>query len=279
MVAHGSTAKGNDQVRIEVSVKALDPSIEVIAPARLWRLSRSEEIENAKQRNGIPVSARPREPVFHRRKPLGPLPSECGLVGDCWREPPEEVYWLTKSPGEAPERAAPNACVEIVVQPGRSGPDQRRQRWVWLGRSRVCRPLPAHMASGALTWSRTGWWASSPRDVYEAPAARHAAHAAHAGTAEDGPSRRLRATYLRAGCETTPDLVYNGLWFTPMREAIDALVMQVAERVTGVIRLKLFKGSCRVVGRQSARMYEPRPGDLRGRRQLRSLRRRRFVKI
>jgi len=244
VVAHGCTAKGNDQVRIEVSVKALDPSIKVVAPARHWRLSRSEEIEYAKQRN-IPVQASLESP-YSTDVNLWGRSVECGPLEDCWQEPPEEVYWLTKSPGEAPD--AP-AYVEIEFNQG----VPVRINGVEMGLVELIQSLQTIAGAhgvGRVDMVENRLMGIKSREVYEAPAAV-TLHAAHAELQKMVTSRDFERLTAELGVKYA-DLVYNGLWFTPMREAIDALVMKVQERVTGVIRLKLFKGSCTVVGRQSA---------------------------
>src|SRR5438132_4978657 len=103
-IAHGCTGKGNDQVRIDVTARALNPAIKVIAPARDWGMTRSEEIEYARDRN-IPVSATAESP-YSTDSNLWGRSIECGVLEDAWTEPPEDIYTLTKAPRECPDEPA-----------------------------------------------------------------------------------------------------------------------------------------------------------------------------
>jgi argininosuccinate synthase len=243
MIAHGCTAKGNDQVRMDVSARALDPSLEVVAPAREWGMTRPDEIEYARK-HGIVVPTTVESP-YSTDSNLWGRSIECGVLEDPWTEPPEEIYALTKSPTECPDVPA---YVEVDFEAG-----------VPLQVNGVAMPLTELINSldtiagahgvGRIDMVENRLVGIKSREIYEAPAAT-VLHTAH---------RELEALVLPKDLErlkddlgrTYADLVYNGLWFTPTREAIDAFVGKVQERVTGTVRLKLYRGDCRVVGRKS----------------------------
>ena len=242
-IAHGCTGKGNDQVRIDVSARALNPEIRVIAPAREWNMSRPDEIEYARQR-GIPVPATKASP-YSTDENLWGRSIECGVLEDPWIEPPEEIYALTRSPADAPDVPA---YVELEFAKG-----------VPIQVNGVGMSFPELIASletiagahgvGRVDMLENRLVGIKSREIYEAPAAV-VLHAAHRELENMVTPRELQRLKRRLS-QTYADLVYDGLWFTQTREAIDAFVANVQRRVTGTVRLKLFKGDCRVVGRKS----------------------------
>ena len=242
-IAHGCTAKGNDQVRIDVSVRALDPEIAVIAPARVWGMTRGQEIEYARLRN-VPVPVT-KSSTYSTDQNLWGRSVECGVLEDPWNEPPEEIYTLTKSPAQAPDTGA---YVEIEWERG-----------VPVSVNGVAMPLTELIDSletiagghgvGRIDVVENRLVGIKSREIYEAPAGLvlHAAHRELEGLVVPKDLHRLK----RRLSQEYADIVYNGLWFSPTREAIDAFVRNVQQRVTGTVRLKLYKGDCRVVGRKS----------------------------
>jgi argininosuccinate synthase len=242
-IAHGCTGKGNDQVRIDVSARALEPQVTVIAPARIWGLTRPEEIQYAKERN-IPVPATVDSP-YSTDTNLWGRSIECGCLEDPWCEPPDDIYLLTKSPADAPD--AP-AYVEIEFEQG----VPVKINGVAMGLVELITSLETIAGAhgvGRLDMVENRLVGIKSREIYEAPAAV-ALHTAHRELETLVIPRDLERLKRQLGT-VYADLVYNGLWFTPTREAIDAFVAKVQERVTGVVRLKFFKGDCRVVGRKS----------------------------
>jgi len=242
-IAHGCTGKGNDQVRIDVSARALEPQVKVIAPARIWGLTRPEEIQYAKERN-IPVPATVDSP-YSTDTNLWGRSIECGCLEDPWCEPPEEIYLLTKSPADAPDTPA---YVEIEFEKG----VPVRINGVSMGLVELITSLETIAGAhgvGRLDMVENRLVGIKSREIYEAPAAV-ALHTAHKELETMVIPRDLERLKRQLGA-VYADLVYNGLWFTPAREAIDAFVAKVQERVTGTVRLKFFKGDCRVVGRKS----------------------------
>jgi argininosuccinate synthase len=242
-IAHGCTGKGNDQVRIDVSARAIDPKIEVIAPARVWGMTRPEEIEYARVRN-VPVPTTKSSP-YSTDENLWGRSIECGILEDPWNEPPDDIYSLTKSPAEAPD--AP-AYVEIEWEKG-----------VPVAVNGVAMPLTELIGSletiagvhgiGRIDMVENRLVGIKSREIYEAPAGivLHNAHRELEGMVIPKDLQRLKQRLS----QEYADIVYNGLWFAPTREAIDAFVANVQQKVTGTVRLKLFKGDCRVVGRKS----------------------------
>ncbi|MEO5741066.1 MAG: argininosuccinate synthase [Vicinamibacterales bacterium] len=242
-IAHGCTGKGNDQVRIEVSARAIDPAISVIAPAREWGMTRSDEIAYARARN-VSVPTTLASPYSTDQNIWG-RSIECGVLEDPWQEPPDDIYTLTKASAEAP--AVP-AYVEIEWQNG-----------VPTAVNGVEMPLVELIDSletiagvhgvGRIDMVENRLVGIKSREIYEAPAALvlHQAHRELEGLVI--PKDLQRVKYRLS--QEYADIVYNGLWFSPMRSAIDAFMQNIQPRVTGTIRLKLYKGDCRIVGRQS----------------------------
>jgi argininosuccinate synthase len=243
-IAHGSTAKGHGQGRIEGSVRAIDPAIALIAPAREWGMTRPDEIEYARVRN-VPVPATASAPYSADRNLWGRSVA-AGVLEDPWNEPPDEIYTLTKPPAQAPDIPA---YVEIEWEKG-----------VPTAINGIPMPLTDLIDSletiagvhgvGRIDMVENRLAGIKSREVYEAPAAiaLHAAHRELEGLVVSADLQRLKQ---RLSHEYA-DLIYNGLWFSPAREALDAFVQSVQRRVTGIVRLKLFKGDFRVVGRKSA---------------------------
>jgi argininosuccinate synthase len=242
-IAHGCTGKGNDQVRLDVSSRALNPAIRVIAPAREWGMTRPDEIEYARER-GIPVPATIESP-YSTDANLWGRSIECGVLEDPWCEPPDEIYTLTRSPAECPDEPAYlevefEAGVPVKINGVPMGPVEL------IGSVETI--AGAH-GVGRIDMVENRLVGIKSREIYEAPAAV-VLHAAHKELQKLVIPRDLERVAHDMG-RLYADLVYNGLWFTPTRDAIDAFAAKIQERVTGTIRVKLFKGTCAVVGRRS----------------------------
>ena len=249
IIAHGCTGKGNDQVRMDVSARALNPDIRVVAPAREWGMTRPDEIEYARA-HGIPIPASVDNP-YSTDANLWGRSIECGVLEDPWVEPPEEIYMLTKAPEECPD--AP-AYVEVEFEAG----VPTKVNGVAMPLTELINSLDTIAGAhgvGRIDMLENRLVGIKSREIYEAPAATllHVAHRELEAIVIPKDLERLKHDMGR----TYADLVYNGLWFTPAREAIDAFVAKVQERVNGVTRLKLYRGDCRVVGRKSPNaLYE-----------------------
>jgi len=242
-IAHGCTGKGNDQVRIDVSARALEPGIRVIAPAREWGMTRPDEIEYARAR-GIPVPVTVASP-YSTDANLWGRSIECGVLEDPWTEPPDDVYSMTKDPAGCPD--AP-AYIELAFDKG-----------VPVAVNGVSMPFTEVIASvgtiagshgvGRIDMVENRLVGIKSREIYEAPAAV-VLHMAHRELENFVSPRDLSRLKQELSLKYA-DMVYNGVWFSPVREAIDAFVATIQPKVTGTIRLRLFKGTCTVVGRKS----------------------------
>ncbi len=242
-IAHGCTGKGNDQVRLDVSSRALNPGIKVIAPARVWGMTRPQEIEYARKR-GLPIPVTIESP-YSTDSNLWGRSIECGVLEDPWTEPPDDIYTLTKSPGACPDQPA---YVEIEFDRG----VPLKVNGVELPFVELIDSLSTIAGThgvGRIDMVENRLVGIKSREIYEAPAAV-VLHAAHKELETFVSPKDLERVKRELSLKYA-DLVYNGLWFTPLREALDAFVAKTQERVAGVIRLKLFKGTCTVVGRRS----------------------------
>jgi len=242
-IAHGCVGKNNDQVRIEVSARALDASLKIIAVGREWNMSRAQAVEYARARNiQLPGTAAGPYSVDAN---LWGRSVECGVLEDPWVEPPEDAYALTRPPQHGPDQPA---YVEIEFEAG----VPVRTNGVEMTFLELVESLEiiagAH-GVGRIDMLENRLVGIKSREIYEAPAAvpLHIAHQELEKLVIARDLERIKHDLSRVYA----DLIYNGLWFSHTREAIDALVKSIQPRVTGAIRLKLFKGDCRVVGRKS----------------------------
>jgi argininosuccinate synthase len=241
-VAHGCTGKGNDQVRFEVSTRALAPDLDVVAPVRSWGMTREEAIHYADDHD-IPITAT-REKVYSIDDNLWGRAIECGEMEDPWAVPPPGVWLLTR-----PTAAEP---ADVVLGFDRGVPVA--VDGVELGPAAVVDTLNQRI--GAYGWGRIDIVENrrvgiKSRETYEGPASL-ALMMAHA----DLESICLERDLQREKSRLEPryaELVYDGLWFSPLKQALDAFVDESQRFVTGEVRLRLSPGSCRVTGRRSPR--------------------------
>ena len=242
-VAHGCTGKGNDQVRFEVSVAALAPELKVIAPAREWGMTRQETINYA-QRYGIPVPITAESP-YSIDENLWGKSIECGVLENPWVEPPEEVFTWTKSPDTAPD--APG-YVEIGFERGIPVTLDGQKM---AGDSLIQRlnQVAGEHSVGRIDHLESRLVGIKSREIYEAPAAVVLLKAHLALEALTLSKDQMR--FKQKVAQEYADLIYNGLWFTALHQDLAAYVQSSQRFVSGEVRLKLFKGSCQVVGRKS----------------------------
>jgi argininosuccinate synthase len=240
-VGHGCTGKGNDQVRFEVATAALAPDLEVIAPVRGWGLTREQSIEYAERWN-IPITVTKSSPYSIDQNLWGRT-IECGILEDPWEQPPEEVYELTTPTATEP--------VEITIRFEKGLPvalDGRR-----MGLASLIGEVDRVV--GSYGWGRIDMVENrrvgiKSREVYECPGAL-ALLMAHADLEDLTLERDL--AHEKARLEPRyAELVYDGLWFSPLKEALDAFVDKSQEFVTGDVRLRCeLPGRCIVAGRRS----------------------------
>ncbi|MFN3976089.1 MAG: argininosuccinate synthase [Aquificaceae bacterium] len=245
-VAHGSTGKGNDQVRFELSVWALNPDIEVLAPVREWEFkSREEEVEYA-LRHQIPVKATKDKP-YSIDKNLWGISIECGPLEDPWEEPPEDAFEWTTSPQNAPEEPV---YIEIEfeegVPVGLMGKRYERLNQLILDLNIIA----GRHGVGRIDMVENRLVGIKSREVYEAPGALvlYEAYRELLSLVLDRFTFHYFLTHIP---HEYAKVVYEGLWFSPLREAMDAFTSQLAKYVNGKVRLKLYKGHVQVVGRSS----------------------------
>ena len=242
-VAHGCTGKGNDQVRFDVSFNALAPDLKVIAPAREWGMTREETIKYA-ERYGIPLPITVASP-YSIDESLWGKSIECGVLEDPWIEPPEEVFTWTKSPSEAPSEPG---YVEIGFENGLPVAIDG-QNLDGVGLVRRLNELAGEHGIGRIDHLESRLVGIKSREVYEAPAALVLLRAHLALEALTLSKDQLR--FKQKVAQEYADLIYNGLWFSALRQDLAAYVKSSQRFVTGSVRLKLFKGSSSVVGRKS----------------------------
>jgi argininosuccinate synthase len=243
-VAHGSTGKGNDQVRFDVSTQALAPQLQIIAPVREWEFtSRDEEIEYAAE-HGIPVPVTKKKP-YSLDKNLWGISIECGVLEDPWVAPPEDIYTLTTLPRKAPAKGE-----EITVGFERGVPVSLNGKKKDLVALIVeLNRLGGRHGVGVTDLVENRLVGIKSREIYEAPGATilHAAHREIENLVLDREALHFKQTLVTKYSE----MVYNGWWFSPLREALDAFVAVLQRNVTGEVRLALYKGSCRPLARRS----------------------------
>ena len=242
-VAHGCTGKGNDQVRLDVGVGTLAPELRIIAPAREWGLTR-EELINYANEHSIPVPVTKKSP-YSIDENLWGRSIECGVLEDPWAEPPAEVYLWTRDPAESP--ATPE-YVEIAFEKGVPvAMDGNRMGGVDL--IQKLHELAGKHGVGRVDHVENRLVGIKSREIYEAPAATVLIKAHMALQDLVMTKDQLRFKSFVAG--QYADLIYNGLWFGGLRRDLAAYVDSTQQYVTGETRLKLFRGTCTVVGRQS----------------------------
>lgn len=243
-VAHGSTGKGNDQVRFDVSVMALDPGLKIVAPVREWDLkSREEEIAYARA-HGIPVPVSTEKPYSIDRNLWG-TSIECGILEDPWAAPPDNVFSAVTLPHLGP--AKPQE-IEIGFKRGVPVSVNGSRRSLVPLITRLNR-LGGKHGVGITDLVENRLVGIKSREIYEAPGATvlHTAHRELESLVLDRETLHLKEMLVTKYAE----LVYNGWWFSPLREALDAFVTSTQRTVTGQVRLILYKGCCRPVGRRS----------------------------
>jgi len=243
-VAHGATGKGNDQVRFELTVMALNPRLYIIAPWREWTIrGRSDALDYAAEYN-VPVKATA-ERIYSQDRNLWHLSNEGGPLEDPWNEPPADMFEWTTAPEDAPDEPE---YVEIYFRRGlperingeATGPVELMQRLNALG---------IKHGVGRVDIVENRLVGMKSRGVYETPGGTllYKAHAALEQLCLDAETLHFKQMVgLRYA-----ELVYNGRWFTPLREALDAFVQSTERNLTGAVRLKLYKGNAILAGRQS----------------------------
>jgi argininosuccinate synthase len=242
-VAHGCTGKGNDQVRFDVSIKALAPELQIIAPARENPMAREDAILYAKK-NNIPLPIDLENP-FSIDQNLWGRSCECGVLEDPWLEPPEAAYALTQNISNTPEQAE-----EIVIDFMQGIPVAINNEAMPLHQLIAeLNQLAGKHGVGRIDHIENRLVGIKSREVYEAPAAMTLIAAHRALEALTLP--RELAHFKIHMEQYFSNLIYEGLWFSPLRDALYAFIEKTQQQVTGKIRVKLHKGHAMIVGRES----------------------------
>jgi argininosuccinate synthase len=243
-VAHGCTGKGNDQVRFELTFKAFNPKIRVIAPWRRWDIRSREDAIAYARRYGIALKIDEKKIYSHDRN-LWHLSSEGGELEDPWSSPPEHVYEMTRAPWDAEDRP-----LDLVLGFGRGAP-QTLDGAALSPATLLARlnDLGARHGVGRVDMVENRLVGMKSRGVYETPGGTilYAAHHELESLVLDAETMHFKEQLAPKYAE----LVYNGRWFTPLREALDAFVAETEHNVTGEVRLRLYKGGVHVMGRRS----------------------------
>ncbi len=243
-IAHGCTAKGNDQVRFEVTARALAPQLAILAPLREWELlTREAEVDYAVER-GIPIPIT-REKPYSIDQNLWGCAIECGEMEDLWTEPPPDAWQMTKDPSNAPR-----GSVELVLHFERGVPvaiDDRAMGGVEL--IEYLNDLAGSFGVGRIDMVENRVVGLKSREVYEAPGASliHMAHTELERICLDRPT----FNYKRKLSQDYANIIYDGTWFGPLRDCLQAFLDKSQEVITGQVRIRISAGLARITGRRS----------------------------
>ena len=243
-IAHGCTGKGNDQVRFEVGIRALDPSIEIIAPVREWDLKTRDEEMDWAEAHGVPVPTTKKSP-YSIDDNLWGRAIECGYLEDPWNEPQEDIYTMTVSPLDAPDEPE---YVELGFEHGKpvsvDGEALTMHQLILK-----MNEISGRNGYGRIDMIENRLVGVKSRECYEQPGAMAIIEAHKA--LEDMCLERETLHYKLKLEHDWATLVYNGLWYSPLKNAMDAFIAYTQQPLNGTIRLRFYKGTCTVVGRKS----------------------------
>ena len=243
-VSHGATGKGNDQVRFEIAYYHYNPGIKVIAPWREWDMKSRTDLENYARKHGIPVPTSKKFPWSSDRNLLH-ISFEGDILENPWAEAPEEMYVLTKRPEDAPDQPE---YVEVEFEKGNAVAVNGER----LSPAKLLAKLNEFGGKhgiGRVDLMENRFVGMKSRGVYETPGGTilEEAHRAVESITMDREVMHLRDSLVPRYAA----MIYNGFWFSPERRVLQALIDESQTTVNGVARIKLYKGHCRVVGRQS----------------------------
>jgi argininosuccinate synthase len=250
-VAHGATGKGNDQVRFELAYYSLKPDIQVIAPWREWDLNSRESLMDYAKQNDIPVPTTRKKP-YSTDMNLLHISYEGGVLEDPWAEPPSDMYTMMVAPEKAPSKPT---YIEIAYEKGNPVAVNGKKATPAKLLEKL-NAIAGLSGVGRLDIVENRYVGMKSRGVYETPGGTvlHAAHQAVESITLDREVMRLRDSLVPKFAE----LIYNGYWFSPEREALQAMFDRIQKGVNGTARMKLYKGSVQVVGRKSEHsLYHP----------------------
>jgi argininosuccinate synthase len=243
-VSHGATGKGNDQVRFELAYMALDPELKIIAPWKIWAFKGREDLIRYAKKKGLSIPVTKEKP-YSRDRNLLHISFEGGILEDPWQEPSDDMFVMSLSPQDAPDKAT---YIEIDFEKGNPvaldgenlTPAMLLQRLNKIG---------GQNGIGRVDMVENRYVGMKSRGVYETPGGTilRIAHIAMESITMD-----REVMHIRDGL--TPkysEMIYYGYWFAPERQVLQSLIDETQQDVTGTVRLKLYKGNCTVVGRKS----------------------------
>jgi len=243
-VSHGATGKGNDQVRFELAYYAIDPHIQVISPWREWDLSSRSALMAFAEKHGIPVTST-REKPYSTDRNLLHISYEGGVLEDPWNPPPEDMFTLTVSPRNAPDEPE---IIDIDFINGDAAAINGKPLSPGALLAELNR-LGGKHGIGRCDIVENRFVGMKSRGVYETPGGTilRMAHLNMESITMDREVMHLRDSLMPRYAE----LIYNGFWFSPERELLQTLIDETQKNVSGIVRLELYKGGCRVLGRRS----------------------------
>lgn len=243
-IAHGATGKGNDQVRFEVTVKALAPELKLIAPWRIWDIRSREQALAYAEKHGIPIAAGNK--VYSMDRNIWHLSHEGSDLEDPWNEPKSSMYMIAKAPEEAPDKAE---YVELEFEAGGVPVAVNGTKMAPVAMLEKLNEIGARNGVGITDIVENRLVGMKSRGVYENPggAIMYAAHQELEYLCLD----RATFHYKQNVALKYAELVYDGMWYSPLREALAAFVEETQKTVTGTVRLKLYKGNIYPAGAKS----------------------------
>ncbi|GAA5417523.1 argininosuccinate synthase [Paraliobacillus ryukyuensis] len=243
-VAHGCTGKGNDQVRFDVAFTALNPSLDIVAPVREWKMTRDEEIAYA-QENGIPVPVGLESPYSVDQNLWG-RSNECGILEDPWAEAPKDAFDLTVDPMDAPNTPETIELTFVQGKPVAINGEELALDTLILKLNQIA----GKHGVGRIDHVENRLVGIKSREIYEAPAALTliAAHQELEALTLPREVAQFKPTIEQKLAQT----IYDGLWYSPLTSALQAFIKETQTYVSGTVKVKLYKGLAQVVGRKSA---------------------------
>ena len=250
-VCHGATGKGNDQVRFELAYMALEPSLNIIAPWRIWEFKGREDLMEYARSKNIPVPVTKEKPYSSDRNLLH-ISFEGGILEDTWNEPSEEMFVLSVSPENAPDQAT---YIEIEFKEGNAvavnGESMTPAKVL-----EYLNELGGRNGIGRVDMVENRYVGMKSRGIYETPGGTilRVAHMAMESITIDREVMHIRDGLVPRYAE----IIYYGYWFSPEREMLQSMIDETQKNVNGMVRLKLYKGNCMTVGRKSeSSLYHP----------------------
>ncbi len=243
-VSHGATGKGNDQVRFELSYMALDPSLKIIAPWKIWDFKGREDLIRYAKEKGLSIPITKERPYSSDRNLLH-VSFEGGILEDPWREPLEDMFVLSLSPQNAPDKVS---YVELNFEAGNPVAINGKRLSPATLLTRL-NELGGKNGIGRVDMVENRYVGMKSRGIYETPGGTilRVAHIAIESITMDREVMHIRDGLIPRYSE----MIYYGYWFTPERRALQCLIDETQRNVSGTVRLKLYKGNCTVVGRKS----------------------------